>query len=270
MKKNFTLIELLVVIAIIAILAAMLLPALQNARETAKRAKCTGNIKQVALAMLLYAQENNDLCITDTANPDAANKYMFGPVRDAVTFNGTLAPHLGGSISVASSATALEQYDVVPAAVCPSGRRDSEAPANSIIAPNDGKRPNASYAFSIYLTAINPKPTDPAEKAARYNSMLGKVRNPSYRVFLADVETVRNLFTTTPAIGDIQASRPNQLCAANSIALRHNNSSNVGFVDGHVENLNMQSTAALKAGATYGTVSAADQALKGRWHDSFN
>ncbi len=269
MKKNFTLIELLVVIAIIAILAAMLLPALQNARETAKRAKCTSNVKQVALAMLLYAQENNDLCITDTANPDAANKYMFGPASNSV-FSGTLAPHLAGVNYGTVNAATLEQYDVVPAAVCPSGRRDSAAPADSIIAPNDGKRPNASYAFSIYLTAINPKPTDPAEKAARYNSMLGKVRNPSYRVFLADVETVRNLFVADPLIGNIQASRPNQLYAANSIALRHNNSSNVGFVDGHVENLNMQNTAALKAGSTYGTVSAADQALKGRWHDSFN
>ena len=60
MKQKFTLIELLVVVAIIAILVSMLIPSLAKARNSARQAVCTSNLKQTSLRLAIYADDNED------------------------------------------------------------------------------------------------------------------------------------------------------------------------------------------------------------------
>jgi prepilin-type N-terminal cleavage/methylation domain-containing protein len=69
-KRAFTLVELLVVVTIIGILAALLLPALSPAKEAGKRTECVGNLKQVGLAIRLYAEDCSDsLPVLPDPNP---------------------------------------------------------------------------------------------------------------------------------------------------------------------------------------------------------
>ncbi len=64
--RKFTLVELLVVIAIIAILAALLLPALDKARKKAQSISCVGNMTQISKLMTFYQTDNDDWCMAAT------------------------------------------------------------------------------------------------------------------------------------------------------------------------------------------------------------
>jgi prepilin-type N-terminal cleavage/methylation domain-containing protein/prepilin-type processing-associated H-X9-DG protein len=78
-RLGFTLIELLVVIAIIAVLISLLLPAVQSAREAARRAQCTNNLKQVALAAMNYHDQVGSFPIGIPFKPDPDYSWAIGP-----------------------------------------------------------------------------------------------------------------------------------------------------------------------------------------------
>ena len=91
-SKSFTLIELLVVIAIIAILAAMLLPALAKAREKARAISCVSNCKQIALGDNLYCDDNNDFM---THGMTHSGQLLDGVMCSCCPFAWQLYPFIG-------------------------------------------------------------------------------------------------------------------------------------------------------------------------------
>jgi prepilin-type N-terminal cleavage/methylation domain-containing protein/prepilin-type processing-associated H-X9-DG protein len=200
--RKFTLIELLVVIAIIAILAAMLLPALNQARETAKKISCLSNVKQLGLAIKMYADDyENRIVISYHVSP---NWYWQQTLASGKYTTSVLDPSNIGNAST--------------------------PPRGIYRCPSEVSLANEFKGCHYGLNQNLANTTTPSVKMF---AKLSNIPHPSQVMLLGD-KGMNTVATNNPAykvIGDPFTKAPKQL--------RHPDleGMNIGFVDGHAESL---------------------------------
>ena len=227
MKKcKFTLIELLVVIAIIAILAAMLLPALNSARERGHSIKCMNNLKQIGLGYLSYAGDNSDFM------PFA---YM-GAGNGWKTWWQCVAPYLGyAKYSLTADAPEPKMLH------CPSRQNyitfsNQNLPAGSGLPADQIARYRTNYAYQVNCNRNGDGGTSEFQKLVK----LSKMRHASRCAVVVDgmgIETTSSsesspyIFQTDWATGNPDVAY---------VDFRHSGNLNVAFMDGHTESARLR------------------------------
>jgi len=124
-KSGFTLIELLVVIAIIGILVALLLPAVQSARESSRRASCTNNLKQIGLAIQSYHDRTGYippgyLTAIDSSGNELGPGWGWGSMLLPELEQSSLQAQINFGLDIGKQANANPRVALLPVYLCPS------------------------------------------------------------------------------------------------------------------------------------------------------